>query len=133
MKSYFVDTNYFLRLFIKDNGDQYDTVYDLFKQAIEGRVHLSTSVVVFFEIYWVLSSFYNDDKKQAIGILRKVLQMDFLSIENKALLRASLELFEITSIEPEDCYNVIYLKSTSLSNFATFDKKVLSVLKQLHL
>ena len=54
----FIDTNYFLRFLLKDNEKQFIEVKKLFEKAILGEIDLYTSLIVIFEIYWVLSSFY---------------------------------------------------------------------------
>lgn len=54
----FVDTNYFLRFLLEDNKAQAQKVKQLFETASRGEgEELTTSLVVFFEIYWVLTSF----------------------------------------------------------------------------
>lgn len=129
MKSYFIDTNYFLRLLIKDDKKQYVKTYRIFQQATTGKTKLFTSIIVFFEIYWVLSSFYKKNKKNCINLLNKILKMDFLEIENKPILKASLSLFTNYPIDLEDCYNIALFKLSNLSTFATFDKKIIKILK----
>jgi predicted nucleic-acid-binding protein len=128
MKSYFIDTNYFLRLLLKDNKQQFRKVYELFQKAIGGEIKIFTSVVVFFEIYWVLSTFHKQNKQKNINYLEKILKMEFLEIENKEILIKALNLFKQFSLDLEDCYNIAFFKQFSLSNFATFDKKILKII-----
>jgi predicted nucleic acid-binding protein len=128
MKSYFIDTNFFLRLLLKDNERQFKKVYGLFQKAIKGEIKIFTSVVVFFEIYWVLSSFHKRNKPKNINCLEKILKMEFLEIENKATLTKALVLFKQFSLELEDCYNIAFFRQYSLSEFATFDKKILKII-----
>ena len=129
MSTYFIDTNYFLRLFLKDNSHQFKKVYSLFQQAIEQKVILMTSTIVFFEIYWVLSSFYKKNKQKCSLFLQKLLAMEFVEIENKEILIQALKLFQKTALELEDCYNIAYYQNNSLDNFSTFDKKITKFLK----
>lgn len=128
MKSYFIDTNYFLRLLLKDNKQQFKEVYQLFQKAIKGEVKIFTSVIVFFEIYWVLSSFYKRNKQKIINYLDKILKMEFLEIENKKVLIKALDLFKKFSLELEDCYNIALFKQLSIFKFSTFDKKILKII-----
>lgn len=130
MNSYFVDTNYFLRLLLKDNSNQYKKVYLLFQKAIHGDIVLYTSVIVFFELYWVLSSFYKKNKSFVSNYLEKILRMDFVQIENRQILKTALDLFKIIQVDLEDCYNIIYSKSLHIKEMATFDKKILSLYKR---
>lgn len=77
MKSYFIDTNYFLRLLLKDDEKQFKEAYLIFQQAVNQEIKIFTSTIVFFEIYWVLSSFYKKDKLKIIKYLKKILKIDF--------------------------------------------------------
>lgn len=129
MKSYFIDTNYFLRLLLKDNEKQFDEVYSIFQRAVNQEIKIITSTIVFFEIYWVLSSFYKKNKLKIVTYLKKILKMDFLEIENRHVLQKTLILFERHALDLEDCYNIAYTKNLGTDEFATFDKKINSLLK----
>lgn len=129
MKSYFIDTNYFLRLLLKDNKKQFEEVYSIFKKAVDQEIKIYTSVIVFFEIYWVLSSFYKKDKLRIIEYLKKILRMDFLEIENRPILQETLILFAKQNLDLEDCYNISYSKYNNIDKFFTFDKKINTLLK----
>lgn len=129
MKSYFIDTNYFLRLFIKESKKQYNNVYSLFKKAVENEVKLTTSVVVFFEVYWVLKSFYKKNKEKSSFYLEKILKMNFLEIESPEILLAAITLYKNFNLDLEDCYNIVYYKIKNIDEFASFDKKVLRLTK----
>ena len=80
MHSYFIDTNYFLRLLLKDEDKQFEIVYILFQKAMREEIAIFTSVVVFFEIYWVLSTFYQKNKQKSTELLVNILKMDFVDL-----------------------------------------------------
>lgn len=130
MPNYFVDTNYILRLFLKDNIDQYDVVYDLFRKAIDHKVSLYTSIIVFFELDWVLSRVYEYHKEECIVYFEKILKMNHLNFDEKEVFTKSLALYKNTNLDLEDCYNIIYFKIKGYNHFATFDKKLLGLLKK---
>lgn len=125
MRKYFVDTNYLLRYFLNEDAKQAQIVHDLFLKATEKKIKLFTSVLVFFEIYWVLSSSYNKTKEECMEILTKLLRINTIAIQEKDLLSPSLKRFSTTPIELEDCYNIEYFTRHNGNNFATFDKKLL--------
>lgn len=127
MKTYFVDTNYFLRLLIKDNNKQFKTAFAFFKKASEYQIKALTSTVVIFEIFWVFSSFYQKQKKQVIPLLEKILKMDFVEIEHRQTLVEALQLYSHHSIDFEDCYYIIFAKNLA-AGFATFDQKINKIL-----
>jgi predicted nucleic-acid-binding protein len=111
MKKYFIDTNYFLRLLLKDNLSQFKKVYQLFQLGMEGKIKIYTSVMVVFEIYWVLSSFYKRNKKNIVSVLKKILAMRFIDFENIEILEKALDLYSRTNLDFEDCYNIFYFKN----------------------
>jgi len=129
MKSYFIDTNYFLRLLLKDDEKQFNEAYLVFQQAVNQEIRIFTSTIVFFEIYWVLSSFYKKNRLKIIEYLEKILRMDFLEIENRTILQEALIIFEKHNLDLEDCYNISYANNLNADKFSTFDKKINSLLK----
>lgn len=120
----FVDTNYFVRFLLADIPHQYKEAEILFTQGASGEVVLTTSAIVIFELHWVFKSIYKKPKAELIEILKKVLAMDFIAIEDKATLKDSLVLYAKTNIEFVDCYNLAFARSKSIKEFKTFDKKL---------
>lgn len=130
MKSYFIDTNYFLRFLLKDNEEQFKKILFIFKLAIDKKINLYTSVIVFFELYWVLRSFYKNNKKNCVDLLSKIIKINFIDFENKEIIQEALTLFEKTNLDLEDCYNLSYSKKINIDELATFDKKLLKNFKK---
>lgn len=123
----FVDTNYFLRFFLKDIPDQYEKALKLFEDGAAGKTNLGASIIVFFEIYWVFTSYYKKTKKEVIIILNNLLQMKFVRFEQEKLLAKTLNLYAKQNIDLEDAYNIIYAKYVKASDFKTFDQKTIKV------
>ncbi len=120
----FVDTNYFLRFLLADNQEQSMEVKALFNKAAEGRIKLFTSIVVYFEIYWVLSSFYKQNKASAAITLEKILEMEFIFLEEREIFENALKIFGSSNLSLEDCYNLAFAKSRKATSFKTFDRKL---------
>ncbi len=120
----FVDTNYFLRFLLNDISEQHKQVKDLFLSGSEGKINLVTSTMVIFEIYWVLSSYYEKEKIEIVKVLEKILKLTFIELKERELLLNSLKLFEKTNFDLEDCYNLYYAKLQNIDSFKTFDKKL---------
>lgn len=120
----FVDTNYFLRFLLNDNEAQHQKATDLFLEGADGKINLITSTIVFFEIYWVLSSFYEKRKTELVEMLEKILNLNFIILSERQILFDSLSLFKRTNFNLEDCYNLYYAKSENVKNFMTFDQKL---------
>ena len=89
----FVDTNYFLRFLIADEQDQHLKALDLFQKAGRGEIELTTSIIVFFEIYWVLKSFYSKEKSELYSVLNKILQLEFIKLPERNILVESVKIY----------------------------------------
>lgn len=119
----FVDTNYFLRFLLNDQDTQHHTAKNLFHKAAEGKVELVTSLIVFFEIFWVLESFYEKNKEDLIQTLKGILDMEFVKLEERNLLYKTLTLYE-KGADLEDAYHLTYAQHIQAKELATFDKKM---------
>ena len=120
----FVDTNFFLRFLLADNKGPFEEVKTLFGQAAEGKVNLFTSVIVYFEIYWVLSSFYKQNRAGVANTLEKILEMKFIFFKEQEILESALKMFVARNLSLEDCYNLAFAKSNKAKDFKTFDRKL---------
>ncbi len=125
MKTVFVDTNYFLRFLLADIDMQHKKTKELFKKGLTGEVKLITSTIVFFEIYWVLSSFYDKNKKDVVGVLDSLLEMSFIKWEARRVLVKAVDVFKKSGIDLEDSYNLVTAKEKKVDEMASFDKKLM--------
>jgi predicted nucleic-acid-binding protein len=124
----FIDSNYFLRFLLDDVSLQNVKVKELFKKGAAGKEKLFTSTVVIFEIFWVLSSFYKKKKHEIIKVLRGLLEMSFIKLDESLIFDRALDIYEESSLEFEDCYNIAYAKNNNMTKFASFDKKLVKYL-----
>ncbi len=120
----FVDTNYFLRFLLRDNEGQYQDAKQLLLDGAAGKVKLTSSTVVFFEIVWVLRSVYQKDKSTLTQVLRKLLNLN-IEFNDYVVLIDSINLFAKNNLSLEDCYNIEYAIENKAVGFKTFDKKLL--------
>jgi predicted nucleic acid-binding protein len=127
----FVDTNYFLRFLLDDNHQQNEKVKELFVAAAEGREQLCSSTIVIFEIYWVLSSYYQQDKAEIISTLEKILALEFIEMDDRSTFSQALSFFCEQSISLEDCYHLAFAQSKKVKDFATFDQKLSKVWQKI--
>lgn len=96
----------------------------LFQNGALGKIKLITSIIVFFEIYWVLSSFYKKRKGKLVELLENILKMTFIKLAEREQLQRSLEIFSKENLDLEDAFNLVYAKEERASGFATFDQKL---------
>ena len=120
----FVDTNYFLRFLLEDVNEQYEEAKILFKKGALSEVKLFTSIIVVFEVYWVLSSFYGKKKDELRGILSDLLGMRFIEYENFEYLSEAVRFMPKANDDLEDAYNLVYAKDKQAMEFMTFDVKL---------
>jgi len=120
----FIDTNYFLRFLLNDISEQHNLVKNLFIKASDGKENLLTSTIVFFEVYWVLSSYYEKEREEIVKTLEKILKLTFIEIEERDILLKSIALFNKTTLDLEDCYNLYFAKSQKAHAFGTFERKL---------
>lgn len=125
----FVDTNYFLRLLLSDVTKQHQQAEFLFLQGAAGKLKLFTSTIVIFEIYWVLSSFYQKKKKELAAVLEKIFQLEFIKMDEKNVLQQALVIYKKTNFDLEDGYNLALAKEKAVSRFRTFDQKLAKYFK----
>lgn len=122
----FIDTNYFLRYLLNDIPKHYLEAKKLFLAGSERKISLITSSIVFFEVFWVLKSFYNLNKENCILALKNILKLSFVQLCERDILRDALVLFEETSLDLEDCYSIFYARFQGIKSgsFKTFDRKL---------
>lgn len=121
----FIDTNYFLRFLLNDINKQHKEAKSLFLKAAKGQLKLVTSLIVIFEIYWVLRSVYRQEKTTIVNLLEKVIGMSFIELNERVLLQEALSLFRKNqSLSLADCYNFAFAKNEGVKEFRTFDRKL---------
>jgi len=119
----FVDTNVFLRFFVKDVPSHYEKALALFEKAENGKIKLETSELVIAEIVWVLESFYGFTRKEIVEVLTTLLASRNLKIANHAKIAHAVALYLAGSMDFIDAYNIAYMRSKEYTKVATFDVK----------
>lgn len=72
----------------------------------------------------MITSFYKKSKEEAIAILQGILDMDFIELAERRLIRKTLSVFTDSNLSIEDCYNLVYCHDQSVGCMATFDAKL---------
>jgi len=119
----FVDTNVFLRFFVRDVEAQYEKARALFEKAEAGTIKLETSELVIAEIVWVLESFYGFTRKEIAEVLTTLLASRNLKIANHTKISHAAVLYTSGNMDFIDAYNIAYMRSKEYTKVATFDVK----------
>jgi len=119
----FVDTNVFLRFFVKDVASHYEKARTLFEKAENGKIKLETSELVIAEIVWVLESFYGFTRKEISEVLTTLLASRNLKIASHAKIAHAVGLYLTGNMDFIDAYNIAHMRSKAYTKVATFDGK----------
>lgn len=119
----FVDTNVFLRFFIRDVESFYDKARELFEKAESGQARLETSDLVIAEIVWVLESYYGFSKAEIKEVVDAILETRNLKVTNNSRIKEAIELYAEGKKDFIDAYNIAYMKAKDFKKVATFDAR----------
>lgn len=127
IKSVFVDTNIFLRFLLEDISSQQTISRKIFEDGALGKIVINSSVIVFFEIYWVLKSSCDLEGDDLFEKLRQILKMT-VRFENCEILSKSVESMPKFGFDLEDSYNANYSETIDVDKFITFDQKLTKII-----
>ena len=96
---YFIDTNIFLRVFVKDNEKAFKECLVLLTIVKENKIEAYTSSIVLAEINWTLGSYYHFSKPKTIRCIKSILNLRGLKVEDKHEMIRALQLYEKNSVK----------------------------------
>lgn len=99
----FLDTNFWIRYFVRDEEKQYQASCKLAKDIVEGRYLPFTSAIVFLEINFVLSNFYKQTPEQINHFFDLILELRNITIINKTNLEQAILWHKDIKIKLADC------------------------------
>jgi predicted nucleic-acid-binding protein len=115
-----LDTNVLARFFIDDADDA-----EAARQrpaaiaALSGRAFVSATVLLEFE--WVMRGFYGLARRDVAKVMRALLGIEHVTIEDRDAVLAALEAYE-SGFDFADALHVA--RSTRSSAFTTFDRRL---------
>ncbi len=131
MKTYFVDTNLFIRYLANDDIEKANRVEELLDKAALGKVRLITCEVVLAEVVWVLESYYNLNKVQIAEHLEAILATPGLNVLNGKVVEKAIEYYQNENIDFIDAYIVSLMNRLNISSIYSFDRKHLKRIKSI--
>jgi predicted nucleic-acid-binding protein len=108
-----VDTNVLVRIVVNDDPAQSARAAEFLRQ--QDRVFLAKTVLL--EVEWVLRSAYRLGRREILAILRGILAMGSVEVEDEAAVVQAMRWFE----EGMDFADSLHLASAGTQHFATFD------------
>src|SRR3989338_3550153 len=124
MTKVFLDTNVWLRFFLKDT-DQFRPVENLISQIEEGRFLAYTSSIVFLEIVFVLEKTYGLSGKQILDYLDSIKEVRNITLLEKTDTPLAIEYFQKYGIKYADCLIASQIRKGMI--LVSFDKEFLKI------
>lgn len=123
MTSYIVDANLILRYLLNDIPTQADITEAYFRQARKGKISLTIPTVVLNEVVYVLVKAYKLSRIQVVDKLIGILDMDYLDIEERIIIKETLKFYTKPFISFIDAYLFVKSQKTG-KELLTFDKRL---------
>jgi predicted nucleic acid-binding protein len=103
-QTYFIDTNIFLRIFVKENTKSYDDCFELFNKIKNSKAPyiFYTGNIVTSEVLWTLTSYYKETKVNIIEKLNSISHNKNLDIVDNYDLNTALVIFENFNVKFAD-------------------------------
>jgi len=99
MKTYFVDTNIFLRVAVKEDEKSFSQCSLFLKTAEAGKIKIVTSNFVLAECVWVLESFYKIKKNKILKILKGIRALRNIKLEDDVDLGTAMRIFSKINVK----------------------------------
>jgi predicted nucleic-acid-binding protein len=100
---YFIDTNIFLRVLIRDNEKKFSDV-TTFLEGIRNNLYPAyTSSFVLAELVWILSSYYKLNKADVVKAAESILNLNGLSFVENHDSSEALSLYKKYNVKFVDC------------------------------
>jgi predicted nucleic-acid-binding protein len=124
-----LDTNILARFFIDDADDEQSAKQRPAAAAMVAQPGF-VSVTVLLEFEWVMRGFYELSKRDIGKVLRALLGIEHIAVEDRNVVLQALETFD-AGLDFADSLH--HARSARASSFATFDQRLVKRAKALKL
>jgi len=93
MKQYFIDSNIFLRVMVRENKKSFRESLDFLQKVESGKIEAVTSNIVLAEVVWVLDSFYEMSKAKIVEALERMKGSRFFKLVDNFDFDLALSLY----------------------------------------
>ena len=102
-QSYLIDSNIFLRAFIRDDKKTWSDCVNALKAVGRRKFKAYIPTVIFAEVQFVLASFYGFKKDQVLDAVKSITSLPNLGFHDDCSPSLAIELFEMYSVKFIDC------------------------------
>ena len=120
MRKLFLDTNIWLRFFLKDDSSQYKSVYELISQIEQGKFRVYTSNIVLLETYYVLFQTYKIPHEQVLELIDSIFEVRGITVIDRTDSRQAFQYLKKYNIKFADC--LIASQISKMTYLVSFDK-----------
>jgi len=96
---YFIDTNIFLRVLVKEEEKAFRECVQVLNLIKQNKIKASTSSLILSEVEWILEVFYHFEKQKVVDALKSILNLKGLKILDKFDPRITLEIFQEKNVK----------------------------------
>lgn len=118
----FLDSNIFLRYFLKENELVFRRLEKLFSEIISGNIIGVANAMIIAEVVWVLSRSYKWNKEKICDNIEFILITPNIRFKDKAILVNAVNVYEEKNIGFIDAYNYSYMKANGIDEIYSFDR-----------
>jgi predicted nucleic-acid-binding protein len=118
----FLDTNIFLRYFLKENESVFRRLEKLFSEIILGNIIGVANAMIIAEVVWVLSRSYKWNKEKICDNIEFILITPNIRFKDKAILINAVNVYKEKIIGFIDAYNYSYMKANGIDEIYSFDR-----------
>jgi len=118
----FLDTNIFLRYFLKENGFVFGKLEKLFSEIILGNIIGVANAMIIAEVVWVLSRSYKWSKEKICDNIEFILSTPNIRFKDKAILVNAVNVYRGENIGFIDAYNYSYMQYYGVNKIYSFDR-----------
>ena len=105
---YFIDTNVFLDLVVREGGTRYKESRVFLDKVKSGEVVAITSNLVLAEVGWVLGSFYKTEENEVSRAITLIISIVGLKFVEKVVWADALSLFCRKKSKRRQCFSCLY-------------------------
>jgi len=118
-----IDTNVLIRFLVKDDDQQAEIVYGLFKKTESSKEALFVPLAVVLETVWVLESVYNIPRQEILDSINELLLMPILEFESQSAITNFVSTARETKLDLSDILIAHSALSAGCECMLTFDKR----------
>lgn len=99
MKKYYIDTNIFLRALVVEEENQSKQCIFFLRKVKNNQAKAVTGNIVIAEVAWVLKSYYKFSKEKIVELVKSIIHLRGLTIEDNLDIGKGLEIFANENIK----------------------------------